>query len=96
LLVSEVLNEYDWDCSIDMLTFSGSPNVQGFAYFLIQHKAELGNMYLDKIQVFQGETKAELPCILIHVKQPLSQGTEVERRGTANVTVREHVFRAKL
>jgi hypothetical protein len=48
---------------IDKLTWTGSPNVQGFAYFLIQHKAELGNMYLDKIQVFKGETRAELPCI---------------------------------
>jgi hypothetical protein len=76
--------------------YSGSPNVQGFAYFLIQHKAELGNMYLDKIQVFQGETKAELPCILIHVKQPLGQETGIQQRDTGNGTVREHVFRAKL
>jgi hypothetical protein len=55
-------------------------------------------MYLDKIQVFKGETKAELPCILIHVKQPLDQAAEVEvqRRDTGRGTAREHIFRAHL
>jgi hypothetical protein len=74
----------------------GSPNVQGFAYFLIQHKMELGNMFIDKIQVFMGETDAELPCILAHVKQPLGQGAEVERNEERTGSVRVHTFRAKL
>ncbi|OAL02088.1 hypothetical protein IQ06DRAFT_219646, partial [Phaeosphaeriaceae sp. SRC1lsM3a] len=78
----------------------GSPNVQGFAYFLIQHKAELGSMFIDKIQVFRGETKAELPCILMHVRQPLGQSVAVKREITQedkeNGTVRTHIFRAIL
>jgi hypothetical protein len=81
-----------------MLTFTpGSPNVQGFAYFLIQHKEQLGNMFIDKIQVFRGETKAELPCILVHVKQPLAPSADVhvERRDKDNI-LRVHTFRANL
>ncbi|KAH4041100.1 hypothetical protein HBI55_016780 [Parastagonospora nodorum] len=87
----------------------GSPNVQGFAYFLIQHKAELGSMFIEQIQVFQGETKAELPCILMHVKQPLGQSAGVKRREAGpNMTsevqwhddgkhiLRVHTFRANL
>jgi hypothetical protein len=72
--------------------------VQGFAYFLIQHKAKLGNMYLDKIQVFEGEIKAELLCVIIHVKEPLGQAVamEVQWRDTDGGTVREHIFRAHL
>ncbi|RYF50345.1 MAG: hypothetical protein EOO38_05860 [Cytophagaceae bacterium] len=30
----------------------GSPNIQGFANLLIQHKAELGNMFIDKTPPF--------------------------------------------
>jgi hypothetical protein len=37
-------------------------------------------MFIDKIQVFKGETEAELPCILLHARQPLEQGAEVERK----------------
>jgi hypothetical protein len=76
----------------------GSPNVQGFAYFLIQHKEQLGNMFIDKIQVFQGETKAELPCILVHVKQqaaPSAADVHVERRDKNNI-LRVHKLRANL
>jgi len=56
-------------------------------------------MYLDKIQVFKGETRAELPCILIHVKQPLGQtaeAAEVERREEDSGMLRVHTLRAKL
>jgi hypothetical protein len=70
--------------------------VQGFAYFLIQHKRELGNMFIDRIQVFMGETKAELPCILMHVSQPLDQSAGVERREEREELLRVHTFRAKL
>jgi hypothetical protein len=75
----------------------GSPNIQGFAYFLIQHKEQLGNMFIDKIQVFQGETKAELPCILVHVSQPMAPSADVtiERRDEGNI-LRVHRFRSNL
>jgi hypothetical protein len=76
---------------------SGSPNIQGFAYFLVQHKEQLGNMFIDKIQVFQGETKAELPCILVHVSQPLTPSADVniEQRDENNI-LRVHTFRSNL
>jgi hypothetical protein len=75
----------------------GSPNVQGFAYFLIQHKEQLGNMFIEKIQVFQGETKAELPCILVHVKQQAAPSADVhvEQRDKNNI-LRVHKLRANL
>lgn len=66
-------------------------------------------MFIDKIQVFQGENKAELPCILMHVKQPLVQPGEMQRReARPNMTselqrhdddkhvLRAHTFRANL
>jgi hypothetical protein len=66
-------------------------------------------MFIDKIQVFQGETKAELPCLLIHVRQPLSGSEEMQGRdGRLRITsevyqreasehiVRVHTFRANL
>ena len=53
-------------------------------------------MYLDKIQVFKGETKAELPCILIHVKQPLGQTAEAVEREENSGMLRVHTLRAKL
>lgn len=46
-------------------------------------------MFIDKIQVFQGETKAKLPCILIHVRQPLGQPAEIVRRGQGKNITRE-------
>ncbi|EDU40786.1 conserved hypothetical protein [Pyrenophora tritici-repentis Pt-1C-BFP] len=45
--------------SPEMRAIMGTPNIQGFAYFLIQHKAQLGNMYISKLQVFNGETSHE-------------------------------------
>lgn len=33
---------------------TGSPNAVAFSYFLIQHKATLGNLQITKIQVFHG------------------------------------------
>jgi hypothetical protein len=46
-------------------------------------------MFIDKIQVFQGENKAELPCILIHVSQPLAQPVEVSPRDDGKNITRE-------
>ena len=37
---------------------------------LIQHKAQLGNLYVSKIQVFRCETLHRNPCIVAHVSQP--------------------------
>lgn len=58
-------------------------------------------MFIDKIQVFKGETKNGEPCILVHVRQPLGQPAdleqaEVERRSEGGNTLRVHRFRARL
>lgn len=53
-------------------------------------------MYFDKIQVFKGETKAELACILVHVKPPLTQAAEVERREEERKSTKVHTFSANL
>lgn len=63
---------------------------------LIQHKAQLGNMFIEKIQVFMGETKAEFPCILVHVSKPLAAAAEADKRDESKRMLREHILRAKL
>jgi hypothetical protein len=63
---------------------------------LIQHKAELGSMFVDKIQVFRGETKAELPCIVWRLSQPRAQGGGEERKDDSKHVLRERMLRARL
>lgn len=53
-------------------------------------------MFIDKIQVFRGETKTELPCILMHVRQPLGQSGIIKREENRNGMPRTHMFRAIL
>jgi hypothetical protein len=53
-------------------------------------------MFIDKIQVFMGETDAELPCILIHVRQPLGQEAEVEKSEKWDGDLKAHTFQATL
>ncbi|KAJ4361728.1 hypothetical protein N0V95_001621 [Ascochyta clinopodiicola] len=48
----------------------GTPNVQGFAYLLISHKDVLGNLFIDKVQVFQADTASRNPCIVMHLSKP--------------------------
>ncbi|KAF1937684.1 hypothetical protein EJ02DRAFT_505854 [Clathrospora elynae] len=73
-----------------------TPNVQGFAYLLVQHKEQLGNMYISKLHIFHGETDHKNPCIVIHISQPKSQAAEMERRDEGKSMVRVHMLRAKL
>lgn len=77
----------------------GTPNVQGFAYFLIQHKKDLGNMFIDKIQVFSGETAHDKPCILMHVSRQMAPNegdVEAEEEDSRRQVLNEHVVRAKI
>ncbi|KAF1848988.1 uncharacterized protein K460DRAFT_375732 [Cucurbitaria berberidis CBS 394.84] len=73
----------------------GTPNLQGFAYFLIQHKYRLGNMFIDKLQIFHGDTLHKNPCIVMHLSQPTA-GAEVERRYEGKNVLRVHKVRSKL
>jgi len=80
--------------------------MQGFAYLLVQHKAQLGNMYIKKIQVFKCVTMREPPCIVAYVSKPDAapvtnpgegegEGEVVRRDGGRNVA-RMHKIFAKL
>jgi hypothetical protein len=73
-----------------------TPNVQGFAYMLMQHKVELGNLFIERIQVFQGETKAELPCILVHASQPREQTGGGDQIDEGKHVLTEYMLRARL
>jgi len=53
-------------------------------------------MFIEKIQVFMGETKAEFPCILVHVSKPLAAAAEADKRDESKRMLREHILRAKL
>ncbi|CAO2650677.1 Nn.00g019690.m01.CDS01 [Neocucurbitaria sp. VM-36] len=59
--------------TFDMITeegkaILGSPNAIAFAYFLIQHKAELGNKIIDSVHVMECETSHKSPCLFFSVK----------------------------
>lgn len=51
---------------------TGSPNGAAFAYFLMQHKAELGQKTITKVTVFRAETDDDLafvdPNLVFHVE----------------------------
>jgi hypothetical protein len=61
-------------------------------------------MYIDKVQVFNGETKHKSPCIVLHLSQARPEKptdaemvSEVVRMEDVQVqVVRTHVLRAKL
>jgi hypothetical protein len=74
--------------------------MQGFAYMLVQHKVQLGNMYVSKIQVFRCETVHRNPCIIAHVSQPEAapeaHSIGVGRRDESHNMVRTHRIFLKL
>ncbi|CAO2650181.1 Nn.00g014730.m01.CDS01 [Neocucurbitaria sp. VM-36] len=74
----------------------GTPNLQGFAYFLIQHKDRLGNMFIDKLQVFHGDTLHKNPCIVMHLSQPRPATAESEVRDEGKNIIRVHKMRSNL
>jgi hypothetical protein len=75
----------------------GTPNVQGFAYMLVQHKDILGNMFIDKVQVFQADTASRNPCIVMYLSKPKGEDKEQQRGSDEAVAIaRAHALRAKL
>ncbi|KAH6870340.1 hypothetical protein BKA58DRAFT_361044 [Alternaria rosae] len=80
----------------EMNALMGTPNIQGFAYMLVQHKAQLDNMYIKKIQVFACKTMREPPCIIAHVSKPDAWvdpgGGEVVRRDEHNMARVHKIF----
>lgn len=56
--------------SLTGLTLLGSPLGRTLAYFLIQHKPTLGNMWVDGVVIFHGDTSHRAPCLAFHVRLP--------------------------
>jgi hypothetical protein len=61
----------------------GSPNGAAFAYFLMQHKAELGQKTITKVTVFRAETDDDLafvdPHLVFHVEDAEEKGKKDEK-----------------
>jgi hypothetical protein len=76
--------------------------MQGFGYMLVQHKADLGQMFISRIQLFKCEN--DNLCIVAHVSQPVADPVddpmdtsgEVNRRDEGSNVVRTHKIFAKL
>lgn len=59
------------------LTFVGTQNAQAFSYFLLQHKATLGNLYISQVRVFRDNRKEPEPNLLFVVEPvPASNDTK--------------------
>ncbi|KAF1931141.1 uncharacterized protein M421DRAFT_57104 [Didymella exigua CBS 183.55] len=65
----------------------GTPNLLGFAYFLTEHKDVLGNMFVDKVQVFQSDTTSRNPSIVMHLLQPRARRKIQQRDGNKMIAV---------
>lgn len=48
----------------------GSPIGKTLGYFLTQHKAKLGNLWVDGVYVFHGDTSHKAACLAFHISQP--------------------------
>lgn len=53
------------------LIFSGTPNAQAFSYFLLQHKASLGNLYISQVRVFRDNKEEPFGPNLLFVIEPV-------------------------
>ncbi|KAF2450009.1 hypothetical protein P171DRAFT_469888 [Karstenula rhodostoma CBS 690.94] len=47
----------------------GSPNGMGFGYLLVQHKSQLGKMFIKQVQVFHGDTWHHLPNMVFTLEE---------------------------
>jgi hypothetical protein len=56
--------------------YTGSSNGVGVGYFLAQHKAQLGDKYISKIKVFDGDLGE--PNMLFHVEDAPDDDDEME------------------
>ena len=52
------------------LALLASPLGRTLAYFLIQHKPTLGNMWVDGVVIFHGDVSHRAPCLAFHIRQP--------------------------
>ena len=62
------------------LTASGTPNALAFSYFLLQHKASLGNLKISKITLFKNSMKFADTCMLFHIAKVAMEDMESTAR----------------
>lgn len=59
------------------LTLKGTPNAQAFSYFLLQHKATLGNLYISEVRVFRNNRSKYTGANLLFIVKPVpANGTK--------------------
>ncbi|KAF2635760.1 hypothetical protein P280DRAFT_511031 [Massarina eburnea CBS 473.64] len=84
---------FDWD-TMAFRAILGTPNGQGFGYFLMQHKPQLGNMFINKVQVFASDNHFRLPSLVFHVgpvppprpNRPRPPPADVEKRTEIDIS----------
>ncbi|KAJ8117173.1 hypothetical protein OPT61_g1559 [Boeremia exigua] len=69
----------------------GTPNAQAFSYFLIQHKKQLGDLYISKIRVFHDSNWIAKANLLLVVEQVPAEHSQEETQEKPEVDL---VFRA--
>ncbi|KAF3035315.1 hypothetical protein E8E12_004640 [Didymella heteroderae] len=111
-IIRRVLDAKGWELSLwpghtfergcpETKALIGTPNLLGFAYFLTEHKDVLGNMVIDKVQVFQSDIASRNPSIVMHLWQPQTSNQKQQRSDDRTVVevvkvVESHPLRAKL
>ncbi|KAF2249437.1 hypothetical protein BU26DRAFT_457490 [Trematosphaeria pertusa] len=58
---------FEWDTD-EFKAILGTSNGQGFGYLLVEHKAQLGNRFITRVQVFHGDTWHKAPCLIFYVE----------------------------
>lgn len=56
-------------------------------YKSVQHKDVLGNMFIDKVQVFKAATGPRNPCIVMHLSKPQVSDEKKQRRKAKEMQV---------
>jgi hypothetical protein len=47
--------------------FQGTPNAVGIGYFLMQHKSQLGNLYVTAVTIFYCSRQDQAACLLYQI-----------------------------
>lgn len=74
----------------------GCPNAVAFSYFLIQHKAELGNKVIDNVHVFQCQTGHKSPCLFFQVNEYAQNRQRPPQASSAQIRAIAGGYREKL
>ncbi|KAJ4991638.1 hypothetical protein SVAN01_02753 [Stagonosporopsis vannaccii] len=63
---------YDFDTDTpEGQAILGTPNAQAFSYFLLQHKATLGNLYISQVRVFRDSKQEQVGPSILFIVEPV-------------------------